>query len=101
MHTRTNVEVPPSRCGGNIGLFINIRKCIVLLLHDKNGTFYTAPYLDDHGEPDRGLRHGRRLMLNQKRYDRLFRDVWLAHGIPSVISRRLEGDINPGGWETL
>ncbi|KAI5295817.1 hypothetical protein KEM52_000130 [Ascosphaera acerosa] len=90
-----------TRCGGNIGLFINIRKCVVLLLHDRHGSFCTAPYLDDHGEPDRGLRHGRRLRLNQKRYDRLFRDVWLAHGIPSAISRRLEGDINPGGWESL
>ncbi|KAI5304944.1 hypothetical protein KEM56_005641 [Ascosphaera pollenicola] len=70
-------------------------------INDPAICLFCAPYLDDHGEPDRGLRHGRRLMLNQKRYDRLFRDAWLSHGIPSIISRQLEGDINPGGWETL
>jgi E3 ubiquitin-protein ligase UBR1 len=58
------------RCGGNIGLFINIRKCMVLF-------------------------------LNQKRYDALLRKVWLEGGIQSLIARRLEGDLNNGGWETL
>ncbi|KAI5310497.1 hypothetical protein KEM55_006289 [Ascosphaera atra] len=89
------------KCGGEIGLFIIIRKCIILFRHNRNGSFVTAPYLDEHGEPDRGLRHGRRLMLNQQRYDRLVRDAWLSHGVPSVISRRLDGDMNPGGWESL
>lgn len=40
-------------------------------------------------------------MLNQKRYDRLIRDVWLAHNVPATISRRLESDVNNGGWETI
>ena len=39
--------------------------------------------------------------LNQKRYDKLMREVWLGHGIQTFISRKLEADINPGGWETL
>lgn len=89
------------KCGQNIGLFINIRKCAVLLLHGRHGAWQFAPYLDIHGEVDPGFRHHRRLILNQKRYDRLLRDVWLTHSVPATVSRRLEADINNGGWETL
>ncbi|SMQ51695.1 unnamed protein product [Zymoseptoria tritici ST99CH_1A5] len=85
-----------------VGVFINIRKCMVLFSHDGvSGSWAQAPYLDRHGEPDPTLRRHHQLYLNQKRYDKLLRDVWLNHMIPSVISRKLEGDINPGGWETL
>ncbi|KAH1323948.1 hypothetical protein KXV58_007300 [Aspergillus fumigatus] len=89
------------KCGKNVGLFINIRKCAILYLHNKNGSWHFAPYLDRHGEVDPGLRRNRQLILNQKRYDRLLRDVWLNHNIPATISRKLEADINNGGWETL
>jgi E3 ubiquitin-protein ligase UBR1 len=89
------------RCGGNIGLFINIRKCMVLFLNLNNGTWAVAPYLDKHGEVDPTLRRHHQLFLNQKRYDLLLRKAWLEGGIQSLIARRLEGDINNGGWETL
>ncbi|PSK46522.1 hypothetical protein B9Z65_5490 [Elsinoe australis] len=90
-----------AKCGGNVGLYINIRKCMVVFLHERNGSWSQAPYLDKYGEPDPTMRRHHQLFLNQKRYDKLLRDVWLSHGIPSVISRKLEGDINNGGWETL
>ncbi|KAI7549087.1 hypothetical protein KC317_g14667 [Hortaea werneckii] len=89
------------KCGGNIGIFINIRKCMALYMHNRDGSWAHAPYLDRHGEPDPTLRRHHQLYLNQKRYDKLYRDAWLNHMIPTVISRKLEGDINPGGWETL
>ena len=90
------------KCGGKVGVYINIRKCMVLLMHGPgNGSYAQAPYLDKHGEPDPTLRRHHQLFLNQRRYDKLIRDVWLQHLIPTVISRKLEGDINPGGWETL
>ncbi|KAF7190613.1 E3 ubiquitin-protein ligase ubr11 [Pseudocercospora fuligena] len=83
--------------GLKVGIFINIRKCMVLFLHGPGGqgSFAHAPYLDRHGEPDPTLRRHHQLFLNQKRYERLLREVWLGHGIPTVISRKLEGDINP------
>ncbi|KAF1963446.1 hypothetical protein CC80DRAFT_486832 [Byssothecium circinans] len=90
-----------AKCGGNIGLFINIRKCMVLFLNQDNGTWAVAPYLDKHGEVDPTLRRHHQLFLNQKRYDVLLRKVWLEGGIQSLIARRLEGEINSGGWETL
>ncbi|KAK6441976.1 E3 ubiquitin-protein ligase ubr1 [Oleoguttula sp. CCFEE 5521] len=90
------------KCGGRLGIFINIRKCMVLFLHEPmHGSFAHAPYLDRHGEPDPTLRRHHQLFLNQRRYERLMRDVWLGHGVQSFVSRRLEADINPGGWETL
>lgn len=89
------------RCGGQIGLFIHIRKCMVLFLNLDHGTWHTAPYLDKHGEVDPTLRRHHQLFLNQKRYDALLRKVWLEGGIQSMIARRLEGDINTGGWESL
>ncbi|PQE31903.1 ubiquitin- ligase e3 component protein [Rutstroemia sp. NJR-2017a WRK4] len=100
---------PPDKIGGaqqhicqkNIGLFINIRKCCVFYMHQQSGSWMVAPYIDKYGEVDPGLRHSRQLFLNQKRYDALLRTVWLGHGVPSVISRKLEMDINNGGWETI
>lgn len=90
------------QCGGNVGIFINVRKCMLLFLHGNgNGSFLPAPYLDKHGETDPTLRRHHQLFLNQRRYDKLVREVWLGHAIPAVISRRLEADINPGGFETL
>ncbi|KAH7355583.1 hypothetical protein BKA66DRAFT_575340 [Pyrenochaeta sp. MPI-SDFR-AT-0127] len=90
-----------AKCGGNIGLFIHIRKCMVLFLNLDHGTWAVAPYLDKHGEVDPALRRHHQLFLNQKRYDALLRKVWLEGGIQSLIARRLEGDINSGGWESL
>jgi E3 ubiquitin-protein ligase UBR1 len=84
-----------------LGLFLNIRKCTIYYLHHVSGSWMVAPYIDKYGEVDPGLRHGRQLYLHQKRYDALLRTVWLQHGIPSVISRKLEMDINNGGWETI
>ncbi|KAI3342964.1 hypothetical protein F4824DRAFT_125561 [Ustulina deusta] len=89
------------KCQGNIGLFINIRKCCIFYLHRGSGSFSNAPYIDKYGEVDVGLRHGRQLYLSQKRYDSMLRNLWLSHGIPSYISRKLEADINNGGWETI
>ncbi|OTB02136.1 hypothetical protein M426DRAFT_322961 [Hypoxylon sp. CI-4A] len=89
------------KCQGNIGLFMNIRRCAMFYSHRTSGSFSSAPYIDKYGEVDIGLRHGRQLFLNQKRYDSMLRSMWLSHGIPSFISRKLEADINSGGWETI
>ncbi|KAK3309572.1 uncharacterized protein B0T15DRAFT_515849 [Chaetomium strumarium] len=88
-------------CQGNMGLFINVRKCCVFYLSRVSGSFSHAPYIDKYGETDIGLRYGRQLFLHQKRYDSMLRNLWLSHGVPSFISRKLEADINHGGWETI
>lgn len=89
------------RCQRNIGAFLNIRRCSVVYLFRMSGSFAPAPYIDKYGETDPQLRHGRQLFLNQKRYDSMIRSTVLNHGVPSLISRKLEAEINNGGWDTL
>lgn len=117
------------KCSSPIGMFLFIRKCHVALLHvakdpkttdgDRDtmrriqlapssstlshGSFFSAPYLTKHGETDSGLRSKHQLILNQKRYDKLLRDTWLMTNgsVWSTIARKLESEVNAGGWETL
>ncbi|PHH55714.1 E3 ubiquitin-protein ligase ubr1 [Ceratocystis fimbriata CBS 114723] len=88
------------KCQGITGVFLNIRKCCTFYLFRRSGSFAHAPYIDRYGETDMGLRHGRQLNLSQKRYD-ILRMAYLSNGIPSFISRRLESDVNNGGWESI
>lgn len=78
-----------------------MRKCCVYYVHRQSGSFSAAPYIDKYGETDLSLRHGRQLFLNQRRYDVMLRAIWLSHGVPSFISRKIESDINTGGWDTI
>ncbi|KAI8819844.1 uncharacterized protein EV422DRAFT_620707 [Fimicolochytrium jonesii] len=87
-------------CGADVGIFIVIRKGLILLLHNDNGCFIHPPYLDSHGEVDPGLRRGRPLFLNQKRFDELAK-MWTTHGIPSYVERTIEQTFDRGGWITL
>ncbi|EXJ93009.1 E3 ubiquitin-protein ligase UBR1 [Capronia epimyces CBS 606.96] len=119
------------KCSSPIGMFLFIRKCHVALLHvvrdpkmveyDRarvghgaqalppgsltlsHGSFFPAPYLTKHGETDSGLRSKHQLILNQKRYDKLLRDTWLMTNgsVWSTVARKLESEVNAGGWETL
>ena len=53
------------KCSGTVGVFLRVAECQVLLLHLNinseddllvRGCFLPAPYLDDYGETDQGLR---------------------------------------------
>ncbi|KAF9914580.1 hypothetical protein BX616_007995 [Lobosporangium transversale] len=89
-----------STCTGPVGIYLLIKKCVILLLHVRNGCFHPAPFLDEHGEADLGLRRGRPQFLNQMRYDDL-RRLWLTHGIPIHVARKIEQSYDIGGWLTL
>ncbi|KID60163.1 E3 ubiquitin-protein ligase ubr11, partial [Metarhizium hybridum] len=89
------------KCQKNIGVYLNVRKCSIVYLFRQSGSYAPAPYIDKYGETDPQLRHGRQLFLNQKRYDSMIRNTVLNHGVPSLISRKLEAEINNGGWDTL
>jgi len=89
------------RCQRNIGAFLNVRKCSTVFLFHRSGSYTAAPYTDKYGETDQQLRHGRQLFLNQKRYDSMIRNTILNHGVPSLVSRKLESEINTGGWDTF
>ncbi len=93
-----------------------LKKGAILLLHGQNkGVFMPPPYMDVHGEVDIGLRcvdynlicvsdclnrRGRPLYLNTKRYAEV-RKLWLSHGIPSFVARKMEQVFDVGGWRTM
>ncbi|KAI0367458.1 hypothetical protein BV20DRAFT_970410 [Pilatotrama ljubarskyi] len=92
MHTR--------ECSGPIGLYFLVKRCSLLYLYANNGAFGQSPYLDVHGEVDVSMRRGRRQYLHRARWEEVHK-IWLNHGIPTLIARRLEGTVDSGGWETL
>lgn len=75
VRTRVNLIF---RCGGDIGIFLVIKKSLILVLHNENGSYMNPPYLDSHGEVDVGLRRGNPLFLNKRRYAEI-RKMWLTH----------------------
>ncbi|CAG8513156.1 17357_t:CDS:2, partial [Dentiscutata heterogama] len=97
--TRGECYIHAKSCGGDIGIYLLVKKCVILLLHLENGCFQNAPYLDTHGEVDLGLKRGRPQFLNQKRYDEI-RKLWLTHGVPIHVARKIEQTFDLGGWPT-
>ncbi|KAF9972936.1 hypothetical protein BGZ73_003880 [Actinomortierella ambigua] len=98
--SRGECNIHAATCTGAIGVYLLIKKCVILLLHARNGCFHPAPFLDEHGEADLGLRRGRPQFLNPLRYDDL-RRLWLTHGIPIHVARKIEQSYDVGGWRTL
>ncbi|PCH33185.1 hypothetical protein WOLCODRAFT_111408 [Wolfiporia cocos MD-104 SS10] len=92
MHTR--------ECAGPIGIYFLVKRCSLLYLYANNGSFMQSPYLDVHGEVDVSMRRGRRQYLHYARWEEV-RKIWLNHGVPTLIARRLESTVDSGGWETL
>lgn len=97
-HGECNVHM--WNCGGSVGLYLLIKKCSTLFLSTENGTFSMAPYLDEHGEHDVGMKRGRPQFLHQARWDEV-RRLWLNHSIPTFVARRQESSNDVGGWPTF
>ncbi|GAA5930684.1 hypothetical protein JCM3775_003841 [Rhodotorula graminis] len=90
-------------CGGSVGIYYLVKSNVILYLHAGKGAFSTPPYLDSHGEVDVGGRRGRSQFpqyLHRGRYDEV-RRLWLAHGVPTFVARKLEATNNPGGWHAF
>ncbi|EQB77523.1 hypothetical protein CB1_000386021 [Camelus ferus] len=67
-----------------------IRECRVVLVEGKaRGCAYPAPYLDEYGETDPGLKRGNPLHLSHERYRKLHL-VWQQHCIIEEIARSQE-----------
>ncbi|KAF9073193.1 hypothetical protein BDP27DRAFT_1381774 [Rhodocollybia butyracea] len=87
-------------CGGALGIYFLVKRCIVVYLYGNNGTFAASPYLDVHGEADISMRRGRRQYLHYMRWEDI-RKTWMNHGVPTTIARKLESSLDSGGWETF
>lgn len=91
------------KCGAGVGLFLRIRECEILFLRISNrGSFGCAPYLDEYGETDQGLRRGHPLRLCHDKYRQL-NQMWLGHGLYESISRAIESSSSPVStrWQHL
>ncbi|KAM4690769.1 E3 ubiquitin-protein ligase UBR1 [Rhinophrynus dorsalis] len=77
-------------CGAGICMFLRIRECKVVLMEGKTrGCSYPAPYLDEYGETDPGLKRGNPLHLSHERYRKLHQ-LWQQHCIIEEIARSME-----------
>ncbi|KAB1277143.1 E3 ubiquitin-protein ligase UBR1 [Camelus dromedarius] len=77
-------------CGAGVCIFLKIRECRVVLVEGKaRGCAYPAPYLDEYGETDPGLKRGNPLHLSHERYRKLHL-VWQQHCIIEEIARSQE-----------
>mmetsp|Transcript_14235 Transcript_14235/g.21295 ORF Transcript_14235/g.21295 Transcript_14235/m.21295 type:complete len:1890 (-) Transcript_14235:130-5799(-) len=74
-------------CGEEVGIFFLLQDCNLLLLFGMRGCYYSAPYVDSHGEKHRHYR-GKPLFLDMKRFNMLTK-LWATHGIPrEVVQKR-------------
>ncbi|KAH3677087.1 hypothetical protein WICMUC_001842 [Wickerhamomyces mucosus] len=88
-------------CLSHVGMFLLPRHTSILLLYRGNGSFHPAPYIDHHGEFDSEIKQGQIMNLNKEKYDQFIRQLWLQNEAPNYITRKLEGVIDMGGWESL
>jgi hypothetical protein len=73
------------RCDGRTGMFLSVKRCDVILVHDSAWCFWGSLYLDDHGEEDLHLRRGRPLSLSQDRCEQLVA-LYLSVGLDNFIA---------------
>lgn len=83
------------------GIFLLPKNTRFLILHEDNGSFHDAPYIDPHFELDKEGTHGHVMKLSKERYSSFIRSVWLGHDVANYITRALENNVDVGGWETL
>jgi hypothetical protein len=74
------------RVGSGTGVFFLVKKCTVLLIHNKKSAYSASLYLDENGEEDTSLRRGRPLFLKEERYEAL-ENLWRQHGIPREVAQ--------------
>jgi len=80
-------------CAADTGVYLRIRECIIILQNKlTRGTFLPAPYLDEYGEADKGLKRGNPLYLDTDKYQELNR-MWMRNEVPEKIARMFDPEI--------
>lgn len=86
---------------GGRGMFFLPRNNCCLLLDNGKGSFIDSPYRDEFGELDRDYKKGHNVILSEKKYDDIIRNIWLNHNIQNIIAQKLDNLTDIGGWCTL
>lgn len=95
-HVRNECEVISS-----YGIFLMVRSNAIYLSYGQRGSFYPAPYLHKHGEPDEDFKYNTPVFLDEKRYEHLVNNIVLENMIPHMVLRLTDGNSDLGGWETM
>lgn len=83
------------------GVFLLIRSNAIHLSYGQKGSFYPAPYLHKHGEPDEDFKYNSPVYLDRSRYEHLKNGVILENMIPHIVFRLTDNNSDLGGWETM
>ncbi len=83
------------RCGADLGLFIKLSSCQLIVLYDgKKGGFFPAPYVDRFGEHDIELVRGNPLKLDRNQYEKLNK-MWQQNDMHTFIAKSRRAQRNP------
>lgn len=88
-------------CLNHCGMFLLPRHSAILLLNKGNGSFHPAPYIDAHGEFHSEVRHNQIMTLSDAKYDLFTKHMWIQQDTKNYVTRKLEGTLDIGGWESL
>jgi E3 ubiquitin-protein ligase UBR1 len=90
-----------NECLSQLGMFLlPLHNSMILLNKSGKGSFYAIPYADDHGSLEID-KNSRVLALDHDKYDLFIRNMWLNNDISNYITRKLEGVLDIGGWESF
>lgn len=76
-----------SSCGGGTGVYFNTSSTQIMLFRGGHAIEYPSPYTDAHGEPDHGLKRGKPLFLNARRYGALT-ELWARGGVGREVAHQ-------------
>ncbi|CED83614.1 N-end rule pathway, recognition component UBR1 [Phaffia rhodozyma] len=85
------------KCNAPIGIFLDLRKWQILWLWAGSGSWGPNIFLDTHGELDQSMKRGFPQSIHPPRLDEV-RKIWLTHGVPSFVARKMEALLDGGGW---
>lgn len=104
---------------GNVGVYMNVHECSVMVAYKQAVSTFAAPYLDIHGEPDYRLaycfllfiflfsasiethllyidhRRGKPLFLCMERYNWL-RKMVFSLDVPAYVAREIATEVHQG-----
>lgn len=91
-----------NECLSQLGMFLLPKHNSMILLNKSGkGSFYSIPYTDDHGSLEIEGKGSKVLTLDEDKYDLFIRKMWLNNEINNFITRKLEGVLDIGGWESF
>ena len=83
-------NVHAHRCSGDLGIFLTLEKCQVLLLPLRTqGYFINGPYVDKYGESYKSTKN-KALTLSPQIYKKI-ENMWVRHEIRPMVDRNKEG----------